>query len=261
MKYKQNILKNTLQLDSVKPSERALKYFCNINRQLNKLLLQYLTAKKFKPIKKQLITHFYLLSSNIIMGKPQEERQQEIIQATMELTAEQGIKRVTTQAIADRVGIAQPTIFRHFKTREAIFSAVIGWISENLFKALSKGASPDAPADEKLRILIERQLTFISKHRAIPKVLFSDLLHLESPKLKAALQEVMNRYIKRVTELLNEGIEAGLFREDLGADESARYIAALIQGLVLHWSIYEFSFSLKRESELVWKFIQPALRK
>ena len=51
------------------------------------------------------------------MGKPQEERRKEIVQATMDLAAEQGIKKVTTQAIADKVGIAQPTVFRHFKTR------------------------------------------------------------------------------------------------------------------------------------------------
>lgn len=195
------------------------------------------------------------------MGKPQEERRKEIVQATMELTAEQGIKKVTTQAIADRVGIAQPTVFRHFKTREAIFAAVIGWISENLFKAISKGMDPSAPADEKLHLLLQRQLGFISKHRAVPKVLFSDLLHLESPKLKAALQEVMSRYSKRVTQLLNEGIETGLFREDLDADETARYITAMIQGLVLRWSIYEFSFPLEKEADLIWKFLQPILRK
>ena len=93
-------------------------------------------------------------------------------------------------------------------------------------------------------MLIQRQLNFISKHRAVPKVLFSDLLHLESPKLKAALQEVMNRYGQRVTQLLNEGIETGLFRKELDADETARYLTAMIQGLVLRWSIYEFSFPL-----------------
>ena len=195
------------------------------------------------------------------MGKPQEERKREIVQATMDLTAEVGIKKVTTQAIADKVGIAQPTVFRHFKTREAIFASVIGWISENLFKAISKGMNPSAPSDEKLHSLLQRQLGFISKHRAIPKVLFSDLLHLESPKLKAALQEVMNSYMKRVTQLLNEGIETGIFREDLNADETARYITALIQGLVLRWSIYEYSFSLEKEADLVWNFLQPTLRK
>ena len=195
------------------------------------------------------------------MGKPQEERKKEIVQATMDLTAEVGIKKVTTQAIADKVGIAQPTVFRHFKTREAIFASVIGWISENLFKAISKGMDPTAPADEKLHTLLQRQLGFISKHRAIPKVLFSDLLHLESPKLKAALQEIMNSYMKRVTQLLKEGIEEGLYRKELDVDETARYITAMIQGLVLRWSIYEFSFSLEKEADSIWRFLQPALQK
>ena len=193
------------------------------------------------------------------MGKSHEERKKEIVEATLNLTAEHGIKRVTTQAIADKVGIAQPTVFRHFKTREAIFSAVIGWIAENLFKAISKGARPDDTPDEQLRLLILRQLTFINKHRAIPKVLFSDLLHLESPQLRAALQEVMDRYTKRVTTLLDDGIQAGCFREDLDAEETARYLAALIQGLVLRWSINEFSFSLEEEADLVWKFLWSVL--
>lgn len=195
------------------------------------------------------------------MGKPHEERRKEIVQATMDLAAEQGIKRVTTQAIADRVGIAQPTVFRHFKTRDAIFSAVIGWIAENLFKAISSGLNPDEQADEQLRKLIQRQLGFINKHRAIPKVLFSDFLHLESPKLKTSLQEVMNRYIKRVTQLLQQGKESGVFNKDLDVDQTARYIAALIQGLVLRWSVYEFNFSLEDEAESIWLFLQPVLKK
>ena len=194
------------------------------------------------------------------MGKPQEERRKEIVQATMDLTAEEGIKRVTTQAIADRVGIAQPTVFRHFKTRDAIFAAVIGWIAENLFKAISSGFNPNEHSDEQLRKLIKRQLAFINKHRAIPKVLFSDFLHLESPKLKASLQEVMNRYIERITQILLQGKENGVFRKDLDADKTARYLAALIQGLVLRWSVYEFNFSLEDEADSIWEFMLPVLK-
>ncbi len=194
------------------------------------------------------------------MGKPQQQRKKEIIQATLDLTADLGIKRVTTQAIADRVGIAQPTVFRHFKTRDDIFAAVIGWITENLSKAILSGVNPEDEADEQLRKLIQSQLTFINKHRAVPRVLFSDFLHLESPKLKSLLQELMNGYIKRVTQLLQQGKESGAFHKNLDVDQTARYIAALIQGLVLRWSVYEFNFSLEKEAKIIWKFLQPVLK-
>ena len=194
------------------------------------------------------------------MGKPQEERRKEIVQAAMEKAAETGIKKVTTQAIADKVGIAQPTVFRHFKTRDDIFAAVIGWIAENLSKAILSGTDPEDTPDEQLRKLLQSQLTFINKHRAVPKVLFSDLLHLESPKLKSLLQELMNGYIKRVTQLLEQGKKDGLYREALNAEQTARYIAALIQGLVLRWSVYEFNFSLEKEAQNIWDFLQPVLK-
>lgn len=194
------------------------------------------------------------------MGKPHAQRKREIIEATMELAVEQGLKKLTTQAIADRIGIAQPTIFRHFKTRDAIFSAVISWVGDSLFKVIEGLFDSDAPADERLHQLVVRQLTFINQHRAIPRVLFSDRLHLESPQLKAVVQKMLDGYVQRVTRMLREGIAEGVFRADLDAEQVARYIAAMIQGLIMRWSIYEFNFSLEEEAEKLWEFLWLSLR-
>ena len=65
----------------------------------------------------------------------------------------------------------------------------------------------------------------------------------------------------RSTQLLNEGFETVLFRDELDSDKTACYLTAMIQGLVLRWSIYEFSFPLEKEADLIWKFLQPTLRK
>lgn len=194
------------------------------------------------------------------MGKPHEERKQEIIEATMELSVEKGLKKLTTQAIADRVGIAQPTIFRHFKSRDEIFAAVINWVGDSLFKVVGGLFSSTGPADERLHQLILKQLAFMNKHRAIPRVLFSDRLHLESPKLKAVVQKMMDGYVQSVTQLLEQGVREGAFRSDLDAEMAARYIVALIQGLVMRWSVYEFNFSLEKEAEPLWQFLWPSIK-
>jgi len=194
------------------------------------------------------------------MGKSHEQRKQEIIEATMALSVEKGLKKLTTQAIADRVGIAQPTIFRHFKSRDEIFASVINWVGESLFKVIGGLFSGSGPADERLHQLILKQLSFMSKHRAIPRVLFSDRLHLESPHLKAAVQTMMDGYTQRLTGLIDEGIGQGVFRHDLEPERTSRYIVAAIQGLVMRWSVYEFNFSLEEEAEPLWQFLQPTLR-
>ncbi|MCW8828591.1 MAG: TetR/AcrR family transcriptional regulator, partial [Gammaproteobacteria bacterium] len=178
------------------------------------------------------------------MGKSHEVRKQEIIEATMALSVEKGLKKLTTQAIADRVGIAQPTIFRHFKSRDAIFGAVINWVGDSLFKVIGDLFSTPGPADERLHQIILKQLAFMGKHRAIPRVLFSDRLHLESPKLKTVVQTMMDGYAQRLTRLIEEGIEQRVFSPELEPDRTARFILAAIQGLVMRWSVYEFNFSL-----------------
>ncbi len=194
------------------------------------------------------------------MGKSHEERKQEIIEAAMELAAEQGVKKVTTQAIADRVGIAQPTVFRHFKTRDAIFSSAIDFLARNLFSVLNVVFTSKEPADVRLQQLIQKQLLFISKHKGLPRLLFSDRLHLESPALKTSVQKIMSRYVERVAMIIQDGQDSGCFRADLDAEETGRYVAALIQGLIMRWSIFDFGFDLADESDALWHFIHASLR-
>lgn len=193
------------------------------------------------------------------MGKPHKERKEEIIKKTLELAGEEGVARLTTQAIADRVGIAQSTIFKHFKTRDAILSAAIKWISGQIFLLLEKTSKETTSPRERLHYLITRHLALLSRHRGLPRLLFSDRLHLESPNLKKTVQQVMARYITLVSDIIREGIEEGQFRKDSNPEETARCFIALLQGLIVRWSIFDFSFPIEKEGEVLWRFIWLSL--
>jgi len=195
------------------------------------------------------------------MGKPHAQRKSEIIHYALELASEVGVKKVTTQAIADRVGIAQATVFRHFKSRDAIFSAAIEWLAQQMFAVLSACFQEKSlPADQRLNMLIEQQLGFISRNKGLPRLLFSDRLHIESPVLKAAVQSIMTRYTLQLSELVDDGRTEGVFRQDIDSAEVARMVAALIQGSVMRWSIFDFEFDLVAEAEPLKRFLDTALR-
>ena len=190
------------------------------------------------------------------MGKPHAQRQAEIIQSALALAAETGEKNVTTQAIADRVGIAQATVFRHFKSRDAIFTGAISWLESQLFESLSpcfKSAS--MPPDERLKLLISGQLELINRHKGLPRLLFSDRLHQESPALKVAVQTIITRYLAQLSRLIGDGIEAGCFKADLDPENTATMVAALIQGTVMRWSLFEFNFNLEDEADQLQSFV------
>ena len=193
------------------------------------------------------------------MRKPHEERKAEIIRSTLELAAEQGVARVTTQAIADQVGIAQPTVFRHFKSRDDIFAAAIEWVAGEMLRQVEAWTEGTGAPEERLLRLLEAQLAFVARHRGLPRLLFSDRLHLESPRLKAAVRSVMERYTERVSALVREGIETGRLCCDLAPQEAARYIAALFQGVLMRWSVFDFGFPLEEQAPALWRFVAGGL--
>ncbi|WP_428609647.1 TetR/AcrR family transcriptional regulator [Sedimenticola sp.] len=194
------------------------------------------------------------------MGKPTETRRAEIIESALAVAAEQGVAAVTTQAIADRVGIAQSTIFRHFRSRDEIFFAAINWLGANMLQTLEPCFSGAGPADERLRKLIQTQLEYVSKNKGLPRILFSDRLHLESPELKQNVQRVMRNFTSRVAQLLQEGMESGRFDNMLDPETTARQLVMLIQGLLMRWSVFDFDFDLVSEAESLGDFVARAIK-
>lgn len=70
----------------------------------------------------------------------------------------------------------------------------------------------------------------------------------------------MTGYTERIAALITEGIEEGVFRQDTRAEDSARYLIALFQGLMMRWSIFDFSLSIDTESEPLWQFFSSSLK-
>lgn len=193
------------------------------------------------------------------MRKSGDERRQEIIEAVLELAGEDGAGQITAQAIADRVGIAQPTVFRHFRNRERILEAVLEWIARQLLGVVSSVAAGSGPADERLRTLLEKQLALIAKNRGLPRLLFSERLHQDNTRLKRTVSRIMDAYAATVAELIREGVASGEFREDLDAEETARMVLALVQGMIMRWSLREFEFDLPGQVPAMWRLLEPAL--
>lgn len=177
----------------------------------------------------------------------------------LDLAAEKGVKQITTQAIADRVGIAQPTVFRHFKTRDAIFRATLEWMGKTMLAVLTPIMSGGGPPDERLRRLLSRQLQFISRRKGLPRLLFSERLHQDDPELKATVRRIMDAYAARVAELVREGMEQGCFRRELEPEQVAWFLVALIQGMVMRWSLSDFEMPLEEKGDELWKLLEPAL--
>jgi AcrR family transcriptional regulator len=79
-----------------------------------------------------------------------EERRESVIRAAMIEFAERGYNGTSTQAIANRVGVSQPYLFRLFPNKRALFEAAVRRCMEELrtaFLAAADGLEPEAACD------------------------------------------------------------------------------------------------------------------
>ncbi len=79
--------------------------------------------------------------------KSAEERREEILDAAIAEFARFGLHGTSVEAIAERVGISQPYIFRLFRTKKELFIAAASLVCRRIQEAFGKAARthPDQP--------------------------------------------------------------------------------------------------------------------
>jgi AcrR family transcriptional regulator len=177
------------------------------------------------------------------------ERQSEIIRVAVELAADKGVDSVTTQDMADAMHLTQGAIFRHFATKDDIWIAVIEWVRERLMKVLDKAAADAADPLNAIERMFFAHIAFISKHPAIPRLLFSELLHKKNSKLRQLIEGIISGYEAKIANLLDAAKSQSLVPDDFDSQSAAVLYIGMIQGLVMQSSIFGGKRALQLQAE------------
>ena len=181
--------------------------------------------------------------------KTAEDRKTEIVAATLRLADELGPDRLTTQAIADAVGLTQPAIFRHFPSKHALWQAVAIAITEAMNAAWADVLTGQDDPERRLTGLVQAQLRHIEASPAIPAILHSRELRTENAELRGSFQALMSHFRKLLLAELTRGRDAGLFRADLAPQDAAVLLISLVQGAAIRWALGDRAFSLRTEGD------------
>jgi len=192
---------------------------------------------------------------------PTEERQSEIIRVAVELAAEKGVDSVTTQDMANAMQVTQGAIFKHFSTKDDIWVAVMQWIRERLMKVLEKAASEAADPIAAIECMFFAHIAFINKHPAIPRLLFSELLHKKNSKLRKLIQEIISGYEAKIAGLLDAAKAQSLVPPDMDSKSAAVLYIGMIQGLVMQVSIFGGKRLLLEEARKTFPIYLHGIRK
>lgn len=113
--------------------------------------------------------------------KKMTDKQAKILEAAIEIFSEKGFAATSTSEIAQKAGVAEGTIFRHYKTKKDLLLSIAGPIATKLvapFLLRDFAKLLDLPynqADEFFRAVARDRLIFARKNSKIIKILFHEV--------------------------------------------------------------------------------------
>jgi TetR/AcrR family transcriptional regulator len=164
---------------------------------------------------------------------PADERKAATVETLLELAAERNPAEITTTVIAERMGVTQGALFKHFPTKEAMLQAVLDWVAERLVsrvdKAVEKAASPTAA----LEAMFMAHIDFVAAHPGVPRMLFGELQSGKDTAPKRIVKTLLHRYGERLERVIEEGKAQGELDPSLDTDAAVILFIGAIQGLVM----------------------------
>ena len=128
---------------------------------------------------------------------PADERRAATVEAVVDLAAEQNPSDITTTAIAQRMGLTQGALFRHFPTKDAILQAVMSWVTERLLARVDKAAEGTTSPVAALEAVFMTHIDFVSEHPGVPRMLFGELQRPGETLPKRMVQTLIQHYGER----------------------------------------------------------------
>ena len=157
-------------------------------------------------------------------------RREQIVSRTLELLATTPLERLTTRDIAAAVGVSQPALFRHFRSREAILVAAVEATRLTLESTVAEIIGCDDPPLSRCGALARALAEHVRRAPGLPRLLFADAL-LDAPELDAVVRGLVATQHALVAELLRLAASRGELAEDVVPEAGATLFVGMMQAV------------------------------
>lgn len=164
---------------------------------------------------------------------PADERRLQTVRAVVALAGKQNPSEITTEDIAKHMKLTQGALFRHFSTKDAIWQAVMEWVTDHLLDRIDRAAEGARSPLDALQAMFMGHVEFAIEHPGVPRMMFGELQRADATPAKKAARVLMSRYAERLAQKLDEAKAAGEVAVDADTQAAAMLFIGSIQGLVI----------------------------
>ena len=183
-----------------------------------------------------------------------------IIDAATRLFAEQGYQQTTISEIAKRVGLAEGSIYDHFRGKEDLLLTIPDvWVTKAIDELEVQLLGIEG-AFNKLRKFLWWYIYYIQSEPMTAKVVFL-FLKTNPNFIESEVYPNVRTFYAGLIRIFEEGIESGEMAEDLDPFIARSIVLGTIEHMVIRWLLKEMKYSLFDNLEQVYRSLHLGFRK
>ena len=190
-----------------------------------------------------------------------EVRRKQIIDAAKNIICKYGSENITVEKISKEVGISQPAIYRHFKSKREILFLLIASLEKSLIAELANETFNDVSSLKVLEHILKNHIKAVRKRHGVFFLLVAEIVSLGDKKLNKRISETLNKYTCSIKNLIDEGIRTGDIKANIDAERTAMLLFGAVQGLVNMWALKNQRFDLELEFARLWETFRESISK
>lgn len=189
-----------------------------------------------------------------------DQRRREIVAAVLALAADHGPDAITTHAIAERMGVTQGALFRHFPDKQAMWLAVFAGVRESLGGVLDEAIAKARSPLGALGRAFEAHVAFVASNPGVPRVLFHELQYPGDSPVRAEVRAMVGGYRKRLAGLFAQAKAAGELPPTLDVEAAPVLFIGAVQGLVVLSALDGNPAAIRRVARAVFALLLDGFR-
>ncbi|PAV27645.1 TetR family transcriptional regulator [Virgibacillus profundi] len=182
----------------------------------------------------------------------------QIIEAAVQVIAENGYHASQVSKIAKRAGVADGTIYLYFKNKEdilvSVFEEKMGQFIERIADSIKKRKN----VNEKLLTLIEMHFSQLSEDHHLAIVTQLELRQSNSA-LRLQINEILKPYLTVIDDIIKEGMNENVFRDDLNLLLVRQMIFGTLDETVTNWVMKDHKYDLAEQASQVHSLLTKGL--
>ena len=155
------------------------------------------------------------------------QRKLQILQALASMLEQPKGEKITTAALAARLGVSEAALYRHFASKAQMFEGLIEFIESSVFGLINQIAENEQGGVDQAHAVLQMLLGFAANNPGMTRVLIGDALVNEDERLQLRMNQFYDKVELAFKQSLRLAVTQGHGQE---ADVAAR--AALLVSYV-----------------------------